>query len=227
MPITTRKRLFIPNAVYIPVKDGKEGKDFDRSDCTLLMVDGEYAHGEAFTAEAWQNNGEPSYIQRKGDFFLPSDAEIPSGRVQLLPDACIVKLPDRDYWCDEAQSLTKSIFAVYALDRRQHFHLCELCASYELWFIEHQYEVTEEVEQDDDKREALSELLLEGVRCEEPVIYEHRYDIDRLFDRAHRCRPGCLPTKNRGGGYRLRGLCSVTWAAIIEEIGEACCNSSI
>ena len=30
MLTTTRKQLFIPNAVLIPTKDGVEGKDFDR-----------------------------------------------------------------------------------------------------------------------------------------------------------------------------------------------------
>ena len=118
--LTTTRKLFIPNAVFIPTKDGKEGRDFDRSDCTLLFVDGEFIYGEVFTEEAWQNGGEPSYIQRRGDFFLPDESEIPTGRVQLLPDACIVKIPDRDYWCDEVQKLTTRIFAVYALDRRQH-----------------------------------------------------------------------------------------------------------
>ena len=147
----------------------------------MLFVDGEYSYGEVYTEEAWQNGGEPSYIQRRGDFFLPDDSEIPTGRVQLLPDACIVKIPDRDYWSEDVQAMTKRIFAVYALDRRQHFHLCELCASYELWFIEHQYEPTDEVDQDDDKREELNELILEGGRYEEQVIYEHRKDIDPMF----------------------------------------------
>ena len=106
----------------IPTKHGKEGKDFDRTDCTLLLVDGEYAYGEAYTEEAWRTNGEPSYLQRRGDFYLADESEIPEGRVQLLPDACIVKIPDRDYWSEDVQALTTRIFAVYALDRRQHFH---------------------------------------------------------------------------------------------------------
>ena len=113
--------------------------------------------------------------------------------MQLLPDTCIVKVPDREYWCDDVQAMTKRIFAVYALDRRQHFHLCELCASYELWFIEHQYEPIDEVDQDDDKREELNELILDGRRYEEQVIYEHRKDIDPMFGRGRRCRPGWLP----------------------------------
>jgi hypothetical protein len=225
--LTTERKLFIPNAVFIPTKDGKEGRDFDRTDCTLLHVDGEFSYGEVFTEEAWRNGGEASYVQRRGDFFLNDDTDIPIGRVQLLPDACVVKLPDRDYWCDDVQAMTKRIFAVYALDRRQHFHLCELCASYELHFIEHQYEPTDEVDQDEDKRNELYESILDGGRYEEQVIYEHRKDIDPLFVRGRRCRPGWLPPNDRGGGYRVRGLRSVTWDGIMEEIYESRCSSDL
>ena len=225
--LTTTRKPFIPNAVFIPTKDGKEGRDFDREDCTLLFVDGEYSYGEVYTEAAWHTDGEPAYLQRRGDFFLPDDSDIPTGRVQLLPDACIVKVSDRDYWCEEVQKLTTRIFAVYALDRRQHHYLCEMCASYELHFIEHQYEPVDGLDQDDDKREELSELILDGSRYEEQVVYEHRFDIDPMFGRGRRCRPGCLPKTDRGGGYRFRGLRSVTWDGVMEEIGEMRCNSDI
>ena len=227
MLTTPRKRLFIPNAIFIPTKDGKEGRDFDRTDCTFLLVDGEFSHAEVFTEEAWKNGAGPSYVQRRGDFFLPDESELPSGRVQLLPDACIVKMSDREYWCEEVQAMTKRIFAVYALDRRQHFYLCEMCASYELYFVEHQYEPVDGLDQDDDKREELNELILDGSRYEEQVIYEHRSDIDPMFGRGRRCRPGCWPKGDRGGGYRVRGLRSVTWGGVMEEIFDARCNSDI
>jgi len=84
LAIAERKR-FRPNAVLIPTKDGKEGKDFDRDDCVFLFVDGEFRYGEVFTQEAWQHGGEASYIQRRGEFFLPDDTEIGDGRMQLLP----------------------------------------------------------------------------------------------------------------------------------------------
>jgi hypothetical protein len=96
-----------------------------------------------------------------------------------------------------------------------------------LWFIEHQYEPVDRVDQDDDKREELNELILEGSRCEEQVIYEHRFDIDPMFGRGRRCRPGCLPKGDRGSGYRVRGLTAVTWDGVMEEIFEARCNSDI
>ena len=153
--------------------------------------------------------------------LLPNESEVPTGRVQLLPDTCIVKIPDRDYWSKEVQHLTKSIFAVYAFDRRQRFHLCEMCASYELWFIEHQYEA---VDRDD---EELHELILEGGRYEEPVIYEHCCDIEPMFGRGRRCQPGWLPTSDRGSGYRAWGLSAVTWDGVMEEIMEIRCNTTI
>ena len=52
--LTATRKLFVPNAVFIPTKDGKEGRDFDRDDCTLLFVDGEFSHGEVYTEEAWK-----------------------------------------------------------------------------------------------------------------------------------------------------------------------------
>ena len=107
MLTATHKRLFVPNAIYIPTKDGREGRNVDRTDCELLMVDGEFSYGEVFSEEAWKSDGEPSYIQRRGDFYLPDESEIAEGRVQLLPDVCVVKIPDREYWCDDVQAKTK------------------------------------------------------------------------------------------------------------------------
>ena len=223
MLATARRRLFIPDAVYIPTKDGKEGKDFDWGDCTYLLVDGEYGYGEVYANEAWQNDGEPTYIHQRGDFFLPDGSEIPVGKVQLLPDTCIVKLPERQHWCEDIQRLTTKMFGVYALDRRQHFHLCEMCASYELWFLETQYEEAGLVKDTDE----LNEMILEGDGQTEPVTYMHVCDIEPKFGRGRRCRPGRLPQNDHGGGYRLRGINSVTWEGVMEEIAELRCNSDI
>jgi hypothetical protein len=227
MLAVAERRLFKPNAVFIPVKDGKEGKDFDREDCSLLFVDGIFSEANVFTEEAWKSDDEPSYIQRCGDFFLPDGDKVSEGRVQLLPDACIVKISERDYWCEEVQEMTKSIFGVYAFDRRRHFHLCEFCASYELWFIESQYDDTDEVLEDEDKRDELFQMILEGDGYTEPVTYWHVKDIEPMFTRGRRCHPGWLPKTDEGGGYRLRDFRSVTWDGVMEEIFESRCNSSI
>ncbi len=227
MPAVIERQVFRPNAVFIPVKDGTEGREFDRTDCTLLFVDGEYSHGEVYAQEAWDHDGTPSYVQERGDFFLPDGSEIEVGRVQLQPDTCIVKVPEREWWCEDVQAMTKRLFGVYALDRRQHFHLCEFCASYELWFLESQYEETDEVAEDEDRRAELFEIVMKGDQDTEPVSYFHRKDIDPLFMRGRRCRPGWLPTDDNGGGYRVRGLRSVTWDGVMEEIAEVRCNSAI
>lgn len=227
MPAVADRKPFRANAVYIPTRVGKEGRDFDRTDCTLLYVDGDYSHADVFTHEAWEHVGTPSYVQERGDFFLPDGSEIAVGRVQLLPDACIVKVPDREWWCPAVQAMTKRLFGVYAVDRRQHFHLCEFCASYELWFLESQYEETDEVAEVEDRREELNEIILGGDRDTEPVSYFHVKDIDPLFMRGRRCRHGWLPTGDNGGGYRLRGLTAVTWDGVMEEIQEMRCNSTI
>lgn len=222
----TMRQTFRPNAVFIPDKHGKEGRDFDRSDCTLLLVDGVFSYAQVYTEEDWQNDGAASYIQRRGDFFLPDGAEVGEGRVQLLPDPCIVKLPEKDYWCPDVQAVTTRLFGVYVLDRRQHFHLCEFCASYELRFLETQYEATAEVADNEDRLDELNQTILAGDCHTEPVSYWHRKDIDPLFMRGRRCRPGWLPTGDQGGGYRLHGLRAVTWEGTLEEIEEARCNSS-
>ena len=183
MPSSSRRRT------------GRRGRDFDRDDCTLLFVDGEYSYGEVYTEEAWKEGGSPGYVQQRGDFFLPDGSGVLNGKVQLLPDACIVKMPERDYWSEDVQAMTKRIFGVYALDRRQHFHLCEFCASYELWFVETQYEETEEVAQDEDRRDELYQTVL-GAH-EEPVTYEHRKDIDPLFLRVAVVVPASCPRATR------------------------------
>ncbi len=227
MPSTVARNVFRPNAVYLPVREGREGIDFDRNDCTLLFVDGEYQYGEVYTEEAWKNEGAPSYIQRCGDFFLPDEADIPVGRVQLLPDPCIVKLPEREYWSDDVRKATKGLFGVYALDRRHHAHLCELCASYELHFIETQYEAVENIAADEAARDELHQVVLEGDRQTQPVSYMHRKDIDPMFLLGRRCRPGWLPQGEQGGGYRLRGLGAVTWDGVLEAVFELRCDSEL
>jgi hypothetical protein len=224
---TTLQHFFRPNAVFIPTKVGLEGRDFDRDDCTLLFVDGAYSHGEVYAKDAWQNGGEADFLQRCGDFFLPDGSDIPNGRAQLLPDACIVKISEREWWNDDVRRMTTRMFGVYVLDRRRHVHLCEICPSYELHFVETQYEETDEVAHDEDKRDELNQMILEGDGQTEPVVYFHRKDIEPMFRRGRRCRPGWLPTSEDGGGYRLRGLSAVTWDSVMDEVFELRCNSDL
>jgi len=145
----------------------------------------------------------------------------------LLPDTCIVKVPDRDYWCDDVQAMTKRNLRVYALDRRRHYHLCELCPSYELYFIEHQYEASDEVDQDEDKRNELyeSSSMVGGTknpsstntdaistRCLGVVAGA---DLAGCLGRPWRRIPCAWPTFRKPG------------TEIMEEIYESRCNSDL
>ncbi|MGO9111905.1 MAG: hypothetical protein ACLP9L_21980 [Thermoguttaceae bacterium] len=136
-------------------------------------------------------------------------------------------ITERQHWSDDVQALTTRMFGVYALNRRLYVHLCEMCASYELWFIETQYEETEEVAEDEQKRDELNQMILEGDGQTDPVIYMHVCDIEPMFRRNRRCRPGWLPKNDHGGGYRLRGITAVTWDGVMEEIAELRCNGNI
>ena len=70
MLAVAEKRLFRPNAVFIPTKDGKEGRDFDRSDCTLLMVDGEFS--------LWRSLHRRGLAERRRSRAISSDGAISS-----------------------------------------------------------------------------------------------------------------------------------------------------
>ena len=51
----------------------------------------------------------------------------------IKPDWWLVKLNERQYWCDEIQAKTEAIFGVYAFDRNEQTHLCEITPSYCLY----------------------------------------------------------------------------------------------
>ena len=73
------------------------------------------------------------------------------------------------------------------------------------------------MDQDDDKRDELNEFILDGGRYEEQVdlrtSLRHRPDV-----RAWPSLSSWLVAKSdRGGGYRVRGLRSVTWDGVMEE----------
>ena len=124
--LTTPRFLFIPNAVYIPLKDGKEGRDFDRDGLhttsgrwRVPLRRGLHRRG---VEERWRTGLHPA-LRR---LLHAHGSEISVGRLQLLPDTCIVKFPEREHWSEDVQAITTRIFGVYALNRRQHFHLCEI-----------------------------------------------------------------------------------------------------
>jgi hypothetical protein len=221
---TTEKAAFAPNCVFIPAsaiwKDNQV-EHVDHEGTSLLMLEGDNNYGEVFTKEAWENNGLPSYVRRFGNFFSPDDSpiDLDEGRVELLPDLCVVKIDEREHWLDPVVlKQTKRIFGAYIFDRRQHFHLCSFSASYELYFLGSQWDEAEGLSDED--HEELWELINEGDRQSEPVTYWDRYDIDTMMQVE--CREGFLPSEgSTSGGFVLTGIVSVTTNDAIEEARES------
>ena len=219
---TTEKDEFTPNCVFIPAdalwKDSR-GEHVDPDDATLLMLDGDNNYGEVFTSEAWEHDGQASYLRRYGQFVDADDnpIELEQGRVELLPELFVVKIDEREYWIDPViLGRTKRIFGVYVFDRRQQFHICSFTATHELHFLGSQWEEVEGLS--DDEHDDLWERITEGDSHSDPVSYWDRWDIDRML--ANACRDGFLPNED-SGGFALTGIVLVTAKDAIEEARES------
>ena len=95
------------------------------------------------------------------------------------PDWWLVKLDERKHWREDIQAKTTAIYGVYAFDRSEQTHCCEITPSYCLWFIA-QDEVARE-DLSEDERSELNEAVLSGGAQTEPVSYYHVRDIERLM----------------------------------------------
>jgi hypothetical protein len=162
------------------------------------MLDGDNIYGQCFTQEAWENGSEPFCVRRFGDFETNDGSRVfEGGKVELLPELCIVKLDQREFWCDSVKTKTTRIFGVYAFDRRRHVHCCSLTPSYELNCLGTQYEAVEGL--DEEAQDRLNQDVLEGDAGSDEVSYYDCSSIDRLM--RHPCKEGCLPDTDAGGGY--------------------------
>jgi hypothetical protein len=213
---------FVPNCVFIPAaaswKD-RSGEHVDPKDATLLMLEGDNNYGEVFTSEAWASDSQPSYLRRFGSFVNADDSPIDSeqGRVELLPELFVVKIDEREYWLDPAVlERTTRIFGVYVFDRRQHFHLCSVSASHELYFLGSQWEEVEGLS--DDYHDDLWKRITQGDGQSDSVTYWDKCDVDRML--ANTCREGFLPIGS-SGGFTLSGIAAVTTEDAIEEARES------
>ena len=219
---TTDKATFVPNCVFIPAEF--EWKDFrgghvDPDDATLLMLEGDNNYGEVFTADAWENDGLPTFLRRFGQFVDADDNPIDPefGRVELLPELFVAKIDETEYWLDPlVLRRTKRIFGVYVFDRRQHFHICSFSASHELHFLGSQWDEVDGLS--DEEHDDLRERINEGDGQAEPVTYWDRWDIDRMLE--NHCREGFLLNEGNGG-FALTGIVSVTTEDAIEEARES------
>lgn len=98
----------------------------------------------------------------------------------IKPEWHLVKLDERQYWNDKIKSMTTEIFGVYAYDKNKHVHLAEITPSYDLTFIAFDYGETPKVADDEDLRNELNEMILEGQVEQEPGTYMHVRTLDGL-----------------------------------------------
>jgi hypothetical protein len=220
--VTVEKSAFVPNCVFIPASAVSDGQHVDPEDATLLMLEGDNVYGQVFTKEAWELGGEPSFIRRIGKFFNADEEESPIdedlGRVELLPELCVVKIDERDYWCDPVVlARTTRIVGVYVFDRRQHVHICSFTPCYELHFLGSQWEEIDGLI--DEEHDELSDQIIRGDGQSEPVTYWDKHEVDSMLETA--CQEGCLPSPGRNGGFVLGDIVSVTTEDALAEAAEA------
>ena len=218
MCVATEKRTFVADAVFIPDsarwKDS-HGEHVDPIDCIVLMVDGDNNNADVFTEKAWNNDGDLFCRREWGEFTAVDD-----GKVELLPELWIVKIDEREHWIDaDVLANCPRIYGVYVFDRKQHFHLCSFEACYELHFLGTQYDESDELQDDEYRRDEINNKILEGdAQCEQ-VSYWGKGDIDRMLQTE--IKEGFLPPEGKHGGYRLNGIESVSYDDAIEEAREA------
>lgn len=203
MTETEIKAPFKPDCVFFP-----EGFDFEDVGCcedfspVLLMCVGNKHHGELFTKEAYEADGEPSYKLRFGEFTLPDGEPLPSGKIDYHPEICVVKYDEREYYCPEIQEKTKAIWGVYIFDRRVHVHICSFEPNYECLFIGSQVDPVDGLT--DEELEKLDDDVREGDRQCERYSYLSAHDVDRVMQNV--CEEGRYPANGKSGGYVLEGL---------------------
>ena len=218
MCLATDMRPFVPDAVFIPDtarwKDST-GKHVTPGECMPLMVNGDNNTADVYTEDAWNRCGGPFCRRECGEF-----TEVEGGCVELLPELWIVKIDEREHWLDpEVLAACPRIYGVYVFDRKQRFHLCSFEACYELHFLGSQYEESNELIDDDYRRDEINGRIQKGDAQCELVSYWGKADIERMLQTE--IEEGLLPPEGKHGGYRLAGIVSVTTEEAIEEATEA------
>jgi len=218
MTTSTDKQPFVADAVFIPnsaVSSDRQGDHADPDDCIMLMVVGDNGNANVYTEEKWNNDGEPLCRREWGEF-----TEVTGGKVELLPELWIVKIDEREWWLDpEVFAACPRIYGVYVFDRRRHVHVCSFEACYELHFLSSDYTESDELQDDESRRDEIHGSIVQGDALSEQVTYWGKADIDRML--ANEIEPSGLSPDGKHGGYRLDGIVSVTYADAIEEVREA------
>lgn len=224
MSAATEKRPFLADAVFIPdsaVWTDSQGKHADPDQSVKLMVDGDNNSADVFTEEGWSHDGK-SFCRREWGDFTP----VQGGKVELLPELWVVKVDEREHWLDpEVLAACPWIYGVYVFDRKRHFHICSFEPCYELHFVGSDHVESDEVAEDEYRRDEIDDRIREGDCQSEQVTYWGVHDIDRMLETE--IREGCLPPEGKNGGYRLRGIVAVTDEGAFEEAREAHNSSSL
>jgi hypothetical protein len=198
--IATEREPFKPVAVLIPADALPPERDHDSvvdpADCTLLHLDSRDNSGWLYTKDEWESGAEPRIYRRYGHHEGLAEGET----VELLPDVVIVKLDEREYWCDEwILERTTAIYTVYVIDRRQHHHLCSFEANYEAYYLGTQFDEVPGLSDED--HEELWERINEGALANEQYSYFAVDEIDRILQNT--CREGWTPANGKSGGYAI------------------------
>jgi hypothetical protein len=220
MTTETTKVAFKPTAVLITPEaewEDNNGNHVDPEKVTLLHLEDNWL----YTRDEWEHNREPR-IYRDGvreRYQGLEDGE----RVELLPDLWILKIDETEFWIDPVVcERVQRVFGVYVFDRRQHFHLCNLSASYEMTFLGSQFEPIDGLTDKED--EDLAERIQEGDwQTDEWVKYMNMSDVDRLV--ANECREGFYPD-GKGGGFKFE-TGEVATADAIAEVQDTWNTSTL
>lgn len=102
---------------------------------------------------------------------------------EIKPDWHLVKLDEHQHWRADIKRMAPEIYGVYAYDKNKHVHVAEITPSYELTFIAFDYTESPEVAEDEDLRNTLNELILEGQADQELGTYMHVSTLDKIVEK--------------------------------------------
>ena len=198
------KSEFKANAVLIPADAryrDNDGDHVERDECTPLMLVPEWNgnSGPLYTREEWEADASPRLHRdgSRGECIGLNDGET----VELLPDMVIVKIAERWGWSDEVKALTKEIWSCYAVNRREHHHLCSITPCYEAYYLGTQYDYIDELSDDEERREQLCEDITQGEAANETYSYFEVRDVERWIKEP--IQQGFHPQVGKSGGYSI------------------------
>lgn len=101
---------------------------------------------------------------------------------KIVPSILAVRMDETEYWVDAflKKYQIKRVWAVYVYNQNHHTHCCEITPSYELHFVEYQFEYEDGVEHPDALIDEIDGERYKAQADAEPVSYYHTHVIDRI-----------------------------------------------